>query len=67
MACESSMVRHKETGGGLLIYSEHFAPIVNTFDAPNTIVPKLVSAKAQDGKLTLKLEPKSMTVVAVEQ
>jgi alpha-L-arabinofuranosidase len=40
---------------------------VNSFDAPNTVVPKPVSAKAQGGKLTLKLEPKSVTVIAVEQ
>jgi alpha-N-arabinofuranosidase len=40
---------------------------VNSFDAPSTVVPKPISAKAQDGKLTLKLEPKSVTVVAVEQ
>jgi alpha-N-arabinofuranosidase len=39
---------------------------VNTFDAPNTVVPKRISATAQGGKLTLKLEPKSVTVVAVE-
>jgi len=39
---------------------------VNTFDAPNTVVPKPVSAKAQSGKLILKLEPKSVTVVSVE-
>lgn len=40
---------------------------VNTFDAPNTIAPKPISAKAQGGKLVLKLEPKSVTVVSVEQ
>ena len=40
---------------------------VNTFDAPNTIVPKPVSAKAQDGKLTLELGTKSVTVIAVER
>ncbi len=40
---------------------------VNTFDAPNTVVPKPISARAQGGKLTLKLEPKSVTVVSVEQ
>jgi alpha-N-arabinofuranosidase len=40
---------------------------VNTFDQPNTVVPKPVSAKVQAGKLTLKLEPKSVTVVSVEQ
>ncbi|MGO9443630.1 MAG: alpha-N-arabinofuranosidase [Thiobacillaceae bacterium] len=40
---------------------------VNTFDAPNTVVPKPVSSKIQGGKLALKLEPKSVTVVSVEQ
>ena len=40
---------------------------VNTFDAPHIVVPKPISAKAQDGKLILKLESKSLTVVAVEQ
>jgi alpha-L-arabinofuranosidase len=40
---------------------------VNTFDAPDTVVPKPISAKAQDGKLALKLAPKSVTVVALEQ
>jgi len=40
---------------------------VNAFDAPNEVVPKPISAKAQHGKLTLKLEPKSVTVVAIEQ
>ncbi len=40
---------------------------VNTFDAPNTVAPKPISAKAQGGKLTLKLEPKSVTVISIEQ
>ena len=40
---------------------------VNTFDAPNTVVPKRVSAQAQGGKLALKLEPKSVTVISMEQ
>ena len=40
---------------------------VNTFDAPNTVAPKPISAKLQGGKLVLKLEPKSVTVVSVEQ
>jgi alpha-N-arabinofuranosidase len=40
---------------------------VNNFDAPNTVVPKTISAKIQGGKLSLKLEPKSVTVVSVEQ
>ncbi len=40
---------------------------VNTFDAPNTVVPKPISAKVEGGKLSLKLEPKSVTVISVEQ
>jgi alpha-N-arabinofuranosidase len=40
---------------------------VNTFDAPLTVVPKPVAAKVQGGKLILKLEPKSVTVISVEQ
>ena len=40
---------------------------VNTFDAPNTVAPKPVSARVQGGRLDLKLEPKSVTVLAVEQ
>jgi alpha-N-arabinofuranosidase len=39
---------------------------VNTFAAPNTVIPKPVSAKVIDGRLTLKLEPKSVTVVSIE-
>jgi alpha-N-arabinofuranosidase len=38
---------------------------VNTFEAPNTVVPKPVSATVQSGKLTLKLEPKSVTVISI--
>jgi alpha-L-arabinofuranosidase len=40
---------------------------VNTFEAPNTVVPKKISAKAEGGKLTLHVEPKSVTVVSLEQ
>lgn len=39
---------------------------VNTFEAPNTVVPKPISANAQGGKLVLSLPPKSVTVVSVE-
>lgn len=39
---------------------------VNTFEKPNTVIPKPISAKAQNGKLILKLEPKSVTVVSIE-
>lgn len=40
---------------------------VNTFDAANTVTPKPVTAKVQGGALILNLEPKSVTVVSVEQ
>jgi alpha-N-arabinofuranosidase len=39
---------------------------VNTFDAPNAVVPKPISATAKAGRLTLTVEPKSVTVVAVQ-
>jgi len=39
---------------------------VNTFDAPNTVAPKPVSAKVQGQKFALKLEAKSVTVISVE-
>jgi alpha-L-arabinofuranosidase len=40
---------------------------VNTFDAPDTVIPKPVMAKVEGEKLILKVEPKSVTVVSVEQ
>jgi alpha-L-arabinofuranosidase len=40
---------------------------INTFDALNTVAPKPIAAKVQGGKLSLKLEPKSVTVISVEQ
>ena len=39
---------------------------VNTFDKPNTVAPKLISAKMNNGKLMLNLEPKSVTVISVD-
>jgi alpha-L-arabinofuranosidase len=40
---------------------------VNTFEAPKTVVPKPISAKAQGGRVVLTLEPKSVTVIGIEQ
>ena len=40
---------------------------VNTFEAPTTVVPKRVSAKVEAGILSLKLEPKSITVLSIDQ
>jgi alpha-N-arabinofuranosidase len=39
---------------------------VNTFDSPNAVVPKAISAKVDNGKLWLKVDPKSVTVISVE-
>ena len=40
---------------------------VNTFDAPKTVVPKAIAAKVQGGKVSLTLDPKSVTVISIEQ
>ncbi len=40
---------------------------INTFDSPNTVVPKLTAVKLQGGKLSLTVEPRSITVVSIEQ
>lgn len=40
---------------------------INTFAAPNTVLPKPVSAMVKDGRLTLTVEPKSVTVIGLEQ
>jgi alpha-N-arabinofuranosidase len=40
---------------------------VNTFDAPSTVKPKPISVKVEGVKLKLTLEPKSVTVISVEQ
>ena len=39
---------------------------VDTFEAPNTVAPKPISAKVQGGTVALTLEPKSVTVISVE-
>jgi alpha-L-arabinofuranosidase len=40
---------------------------VNTFAAPNNVVPKPVSATVKDGMVVLTVEPKSVTVISLEQ
>lgn len=40
---------------------------VNTFAVPNTVAPKAASAKIQGRRLVLTLDPKSVTVLSVEQ
>jgi alpha-N-arabinofuranosidase len=40
---------------------------VNSIEAPNTVVPKPITVKVEGRKLVMKLEPKSVTVISVEQ
>jgi len=40
---------------------------VNTFEKPSTVMPKPVSASVKNGRLTLTVEPKSVTVISLEQ
>ncbi len=40
---------------------------VNSLAAPNTVVPKSASVKVQGSKLLLTVEPKSVTVVSLQQ
>ena len=40
---------------------------INTFQSPSTVAPKSVAVKVQDGKLSLTVEPRSVTVVSIEQ
>ena len=39
---------------------------VNTFAAPNTVVPQPISAKMQAGRLSLTVGPRSVTVISLE-
>ena len=39
---------------------------INTFDAPNTVAPKALSAKVAGGKLTVTVAPASVTVLGLE-
>jgi alpha-N-arabinofuranosidase len=39
---------------------------VNTFSAPNAVVPKPVFASVKSGRLALTVAPKSVTVVSLE-
>ncbi len=40
---------------------------INTFESPNTVVPKPTAVKVQNGKLSLTVAPRSVTVVSIEQ
>jgi alpha-N-arabinofuranosidase len=38
---------------------------VNTFNTPNSVTPKPATVKIQNGKLSIKLDPKSITVTSI--
>jgi alpha-N-arabinofuranosidase len=40
---------------------------VNTFEAPSAVVPRPIAARISGATLALTLEPKSVTVISVEQ
>lgn len=40
---------------------------VNNFDAPNAVVPKTAVVKVGNGKLSLTAEPRSVTVISLDQ
>jgi alpha-N-arabinofuranosidase len=40
---------------------------INTFETPHTVMPKPVAGTVHDGKLTVTVEPKSVTVISLEQ
>jgi alpha-N-arabinofuranosidase len=40
---------------------------VNTFEAPDTVVPKPIPAQVRGGTVALTLDPKSVTVISVAQ
>ncbi len=39
---------------------------INSFDAPTTVAPKPISARIESGKLSLAVEPRSVTVLSIE-
>jgi alpha-N-arabinofuranosidase len=40
---------------------------VNTFEAPSTVAPKPIAARVEGAKLSLTLEPRSVTVISVDE
>lgn len=40
---------------------------INAFDSPKAVVPKPATVKIQNGRLSLTVEPRSVTVVSIEQ
>jgi alpha-N-arabinofuranosidase len=40
---------------------------VNTFEAPSTVAPRAMAVRASGGRISLKLAPQSIAVVALER
>jgi alpha-N-arabinofuranosidase len=40
---------------------------VNTFESPNVVMPKPAIVRLQNSKLSLTIEPRSVTIVSIEQ
>jgi alpha-N-arabinofuranosidase len=40
---------------------------VNTYEKPNSVVPRPISARVTDGRIALTLPPKSVTVLSITQ
>ncbi len=57
--------QHVSAASGQILSAPHLDS-VNTFDAPDTIQPKPIAARASKGRITLQLAPASVTVVSLE-
>jgi alpha-N-arabinofuranosidase len=40
---------------------------VNTFESPNAVVPKAATVNVENGRLSLTVAPRSVTVISIEQ
>ena len=40
---------------------------VNSFDRPDTVLPKSIAAKVRSNKLQLEVEPKSVIVISLDE
>jgi len=40
---------------------------INTFDVPNAVVPKPTAVKLQNGEISLTVQPRSVTVISLEE
>jgi alpha-N-arabinofuranosidase len=40
---------------------------INSFESPNGVVPKTTAVKIQNGRISLTVEPRSVTVISIEQ